>query len=152
MKTVKILVLVLALAVISLAATNAVGIDDEVRQELETAYAKIDAAIKEKDVDTLASFLSEDYEKRAGDKKMNREETIAEMKKTFEMVKKIESAKTTIDKIQQVEGNYIVDYTETGKVVLVGSDTAIEATTKGRDWWVKNDDGKWHCVAAEKLD
>ena len=154
MKVIKSLVLVLMLASVSLAAVHINKVDDEVRKELEAIYAKIDAASVAKDMETMESLLADDYEKREGDKTLNREEAIAEMKKSLESVKKIESSKTTIDKIEQVEGNYIVDYTMKGKAIVVGADgkdTVAEGTSKGRDWWVKDDDGKWHCVASEKL-
>lgn len=154
MKVIKSLVLVLMLAAINLAAAQINKADDEIRKELEAVYAKIDTASVAKDTETLESLLAEDYEKREGDKKLNRAEAIAEMKKSFESVKKIESSKTTIDKIEQVEGNYIVDYTTAGKAVIIGADgkeTVAEGTSKGRDWWVKDDDGKWHCVASETL-
>ena len=154
MKVIKSLFLVMMLAAVSLAAVHINKVDDEVRKELEAIYAKIDAASVAKDMETMESLLADDYEKREGDKTLNREEAIAEMKKSLESVKKIESSKTTIDKIEQVEGNYIVDYTMKGKAIVVGADgkdTVAEGTSKGRDWWVKDDDGKWHCVASEKL-
>lgn len=142
------------LAALSLAAVPINKADDEIRKELEAIYAKIDAASVAKDVETLESLLATDYEKREGEKTMNRAEAVAEMKKTLDSVKKIESSKTTIDKVEQVEGNYIVDYTTFGKAVIAGADgkeTVAEGTVKGRDWWVKNDEGKWHCVASESI-
>lgn len=143
----------MALAILNF--VNLASADESVRKELEAVYAKIDAAVKAKDVATLESLLADDYEKRAGGKTLNQEQTIAEMKKNFEMVKRVESVKTTINKIQQVEGNEIVDYTQTGKVTVTGADgkdQTIEVTTKGRDWWVKGDDGNWVCVASERVE
>ena len=154
MKVIKSFVLVIMLAAVSLAAVHINKADDEIRKELEVIYAKIDAASVAKDVKTFESLLADDYEKREGDKTLNRAEAIAAMKKALDSVKKIESSKTTIDKIEQVEGNYIVDYTMVGKAVVVGADgkeTSVEGTSKGRDWWVKDDDGKWHCVASESM-
>ena len=143
----------MALAILNF--VNLASADESVRKELEAVYAKIDAAVKAKDVATLESLLADDYEKRAGGKTLNQEQTVAEMKKNFEMVKRVESVKTTINKIQQVEGNEIVDYTQTGKVTVTGADgkdQTIEVTTKGRDWWVKGDDGNWVCVASERVE
>jgi hypothetical protein len=77
------------------------------------------------------------------------------MKKSLEAVKTVESVKTTIDKIKQVEGNQIVDYTQTAKVKITdenGKDQSVVITTKGRDWWVKDDDGEWICVSAERIE
>lgn len=154
MKVIKSFVLVIMLAAVSLAAVHINKADDEIRKELEAIYAKIDAASVAKDMETMESLLADDYEKREGDKTLNRAEAIAQMKKALDSVKKIESSKTTIDKIEQVEGNYIVDYTMVGKAIVVGADgkeTVAEGTSKGRDWWVKDDEGKWHCVASESM-
>jgi hypothetical protein len=145
------------LALFALAGLNFVNLataDDSVRKELEAVYAKIDAAVKAGDSKTLESLLGEDYEKRSGDKTLNRDEAVAEMKQNFKSIKKVESMKTTIDKIQHVEGNEIVDYTQSGKAVVAvnGKDQAVEVKTKGRDWWVKDDDGDWTCVASERVE
>jgi hypothetical protein len=32
-----------------------------------------------------------------------------------------------------------------------GKDQTLEVNSKGRDWWVKGDNGKWICVAGEEL-
>jgi ketosteroid isomerase-like protein len=148
----------LMLAVAGLAFSNVLittTAANDAKKELAAVYAKIDAAIKNKDVKTLASLLAEDYEKEVEGKKLNRAETIAEMKENFEAIKSIDSIKTTIDKIQHVEGNEIVDYTQTGKATVKGEggkDQTVSVTSKGRDWWVKDDDGDWMCVSSEKLD
>lgn len=156
MKTVKSAFLILTLLLTGLAYANSVTASgDDVRQELEAIYAKIDAAMKSKDLKTLESLLAEDYEKQRGDKTIERAAVVAEMKKSFESVKTIKSAKTTIDKIEQVEGNEIVDYTQVVKAVVVGADgkdAPFEDTSKGRDWWVKDDDGKWLCVNSERIE
>jgi ketosteroid isomerase-like protein len=155
MKAIKSLVLIILLGAISLASTNVITIADDIRKELEAVYAKIDEAIKDKDLKTLESLLSEDYEKQAEGKTIKRPEAIAQMKKSLEAVKTVESVKTTIDKIKQVEGNQIVDYTQTAKVKITdenGKDQSVVITTKGRDWWVKDDDGEWICVSAERIE
>lgn len=155
MNAVKSLVLILMLGVIAVASTNVVIAADDTRKELEAVYAKIDEAIENKDLKTLESLLGEDYEKQADGKTIKRAEAIAQMKKSLEAVKEIESVKTTINKIKQVEGNQIVDYTQTAKVKITdetGKVQSVEITTKGRDWWVKNDDGEWICVAAERIE
>lgn len=76
------------------------------------------------------------------------------MKQHFEMTKEFTSVKTKIDKIRHVEGNEIVDYTMAIKGTVTGEngkDATLEVNGKGRDWWVKGDDGKWICVAGEEL-
>lgn len=155
MKIISSLFLTLALVAVAFASTNAFRAVDETRDELEAMYAKIDKAAKDKDIDTLASFLSADYEMHDGDKTIKRDEALAQMKKSLDAVKSVESSKTVIDKIEQVEGNQIVDYTMTAKVIVVGEDgkeNHATITSKGRDWWVKGDDGKWLCVAAERIE
>jgi len=154
MKVAKSLFLVLTLVLTGLSYVNfASASDDDVRKELEAVYAKIDAAMKSKDLKTLESLLGEDYERQVGDKTIPRAEVVSNMKSSLEMVKQIESAKTTIDKIEQVEGNQIVDYTQTVKGVVTGpdgKDAAFNLTSKGRDWWVKDEDGQWICVGGER--
>lgn len=151
----KSLILVLMLAVFGLASINVIAAVDDTRKELEAVYAKIDKAVESKDIKTLESLLAKDYEKQVDGKTLKRAEAVAQMKKSFEAVKTVESSKTTIDKIEQVEGNQIVDYTQTSKVTITdedGKDKSITVTSKGRDWWVKDDDGKWMCVSGERVD
>ena len=155
MNTVKSLVIILMLAAVGLASANVVTITDDIRKELEAVYAKIDAAIEDKDLKTLEALLGEDYEKQVDGKTIKRAEAVAQMKKSLESVKDIGSVKTTIVKIKQVEGNQIVDYTQTAKVTITdenGKDKSVSITTKGRDWWVKDDDGEWICVSAERIE
>jgi ketosteroid isomerase-like protein len=155
MNFVKSFVLILMLAAICLASANVMTAIDDTRKELEAVYAKIDTAIENKDLKTLESLLGEDYEKQSDGKTIKRAEAVADMKKNFDAVKSIESNKTTIDKIQQVEGNQIVDYTQVSKVTVTGEDgkdKSITITSKGRDWWVKDEDGDWICVSAERVE
>ncbi|MDQ2747226.1 MAG: hypothetical protein M3T96_08210 [Acidobacteriota bacterium] len=146
--------LILALALVGFGYASRTFNTDDTRKELEAVYAKIDKAIVESDMETLESLLADDYEKTDGDKIIKRPEAVAEMKKSLESVKEVKSCKTTIDKIQQVEGNQIVDYTQVAKIVVVGSDgkdKIMDFTNHGRDWWVKGEDGEWSCVAAERI-
>lgn len=155
MYLIKSTVLIVMLVAISFASAGAVRAAGDIRKELETVYAKIDKAVENKDMKTLESLLGEDYEKHIGDKTINRAEAVAEMKKSFAVVKSVESSKTTIDKIEQVEGNQIVDYTEVSKITITGEDgkdKSITVTSKGRDWWVKEEDGDWICVSAKRIE
>jgi hypothetical protein len=154
MKFGKSLMLILVLALTGFAYTSVIRVEDDVRKALEAVYAKIDTATEEKDMKTLESLLGADYEKQSGGKTLKRAEVVAQMKKSFDSVKEIVSSKTTIDKIKQVEGNQIVDYTQTSKVVVAGEDgkdQTVEFTSKGRDWWVEDEDGDWICVSSERL-
>ena len=142
------------LAIAGLSFVNLAQADEKVRKELAAVYAKIDAAVKAKDLKTVESFLAKDYEGRSEGKTKTKAETVAEMKQHFESVKKFTSSKTKIDKIQHVEGNEIVDYTLSIKGTVAGpngKDQTLEVNSKGRDWWVKGDNGKWMCVAGEEL-
>lgn len=151
MKVVKSLALIMALAVTGLAFTAA---RDEIRRELEAVYAKIETAMKAKDIAALEALLDEGYEKTSGKETFDRAQTIARMRQNLDMTKSIDEVEMTIDKIEQVEGNYIVDYTQKvkGTLVIEGKEEAFDITSKGRDWWVKNDDGKWICVGAESIE
>lgn len=155
MNFVKSLALILMIVTVGLASTNVFTPIDDTRKELEAVYAKIDKATEDKDVKTLESLLAEDYEKEVDGKTLKRTETVARMKKSFEAVKDIESSKTKIDKIEQVEGNQIVDYTTVAKVTVTdadGTDKSMTVTSKGRDWWIKDENGNWICVSSERLD
>lgn len=149
--------LLLAFALLALAGLSFVNLaqaDEKVRKELAAVYAKIDAAVKAKDLKAISAILSDDYEGRSKDKKMTKAETVAEMKRYFGMVKKYAVSKTKIDKITHVEGNEIVDYTMAIKGTIAGpngKDQTLEVNSKGRDWWIKGDDGKWICVAGEEI-
>lgn len=148
------LVLTLLLTGLTYAGSTTAN-NDDVRKELEAVYAKIDRAIKDKDLKTLESLLAKDYERQSGEKTIERGAAVADMKKSLEMVKEVKSSKTTIDKIEQVEGNQIVDYTQVVKAVVAGADgkdQPFEDTSRGRDWWVKEEDGKWICVSSEKIE
>jgi|GEM_PF-6939688 len=150
----KILLAFALLAIAGLSFVNLAQADEKVRKELAAVYAKIDAAVKAKDLKTVESFLAEDYEGRSEGKTKTKAETVAEMKRHFGMVKKFTSSKTKIDKIRHVEGNEIVDYTMLIKGTVAGpngKDQTLEVNSKGRDWWVKGDNGKWMCVAGEEL-
>lgn len=154
MKFVNSAFLILTLVLVGLGYANATSSADDVRKELEAVYAKIDRAIVNSDMKTLESLLADDYEKIDGDKTIKRADAIAAMKASLESVKDVESCKTTINKIRQVEGNQIVDYTQIAKVTVAGAggkDETMEITTKGRDWWVADEDGEWTCVAAERV-
>lgn len=142
------------LALASLNFVNLATAQDSVRKELQAMYAKIGSAVKSKDLKTLDSLLAKDYENRVEGKTYNKEQTIAQMKQHFDGTKAFSSVKTKIDKIQHVEGNEIVDYTLVIKGTVTGKngkDQTLEVTSKGRDWWVKGDDGKWICVAGEEI-
>lgn len=147
----------LAFALFALAGLSFVNLaqaDQKVRKELAAVYAKIDAAVKAKDLKAVSAFLSDDYEGRSEGKKKTKDETVAEMKQHFGMVKKFTVSKTKIDKITHVEGNEIVDYTMAIRGTVAGpngKDQTLEVNSKGRDWWIKRDDGKWICVAGEEI-
>lgn len=150
----KILLAFALLAIAGLSFVNLAQADEKVRKELAAVYAKIDAAVKAKDLKTVESFLAKDYEGRSEGKTKTKAETVAEMKQHFGRVKQFTSSKTKIDKIQHVEGNEIVDYTMLIKGTVAGpngKNQTLEVNSKGRDWWVKGDNGKWMCVAGEEL-
>jgi hypothetical protein len=78
-------------------------------------------------------LLAEDYEKQFEGKTLKRAEAVAQMKKSLETVKEFVSVKTTVNKIKHVEGNEIVDYTQTAKVTITGEDgkdQTVEITVK----------------------
>ena len=140
------------LALASLCLSAFVSADESVKKELEAVYAKIDATIKAKDIKSLESFLTKDFEMIEDGKKLNRAETLAQWEKQFEMLSEVTTFKTTIDKIQHVEGNEVVDITQTVKGTFKGADGkthTLEAVGKSRDFWTKSEDGKWLCNTIE---
>ena len=98
MKIAKSLIVVLTLVATSLTYANVAKLTDDVRKELEAVYAKIDAAIEEKDVKTLESLLGEDYEKQVDGKTLKRDEAVAQMKKVLKQSKKSSRSKRQLTK------------------------------------------------------
>lgn len=145
-----------ACALTVFAGFNFVGLtrdEDKIRQELEAVYAKIDAALKAKDLKILDSLLSDNYEGLGEESTFTKEETLASIKRNFEMAKEITFAQTTIDGIRRVGKNEIVDYTQTVKAVIDGGDRrnhSLEIVAKGRNWWIK-EKNRWVCVAGEEI-
>lgn len=65
--------LFLCLALFALAAlsfANLATADEKTRKELEAVYAKIDAAVKAKDLKIFDNVLAKDYENRVGGKNL----------------------------------------------------------------------------------
>ena len=128
--------------------------DDPNVKELTAIYAKLDAAFKAKDLELLTSYYAKDYTAEQKGKTLKREEAVASLGEALSIVKEISSATSTIVKVEQVEGNYIVDLTQVAKGTIAGpdgKDHVLEASGKSRDWWIKTDEGKWENIHSEDL-
>ncbi len=128
--------------------------DDPNVKELTAIYAELDAAFKAKNLELLTSYYAKDYTVEQKGKTLKREEAIASLEEGLAVVKEISSATSTIIKVEQVEGNYIVDLTQVAKGTIAGpdgKDHVLEVSGKSRDWWIKTDDGKWENIHGEDL-
>lgn len=141
------------LAIGALGFSTIATADGDVKKELTAVYAKMDAAIKARDMKTVISYLGDDFEMTADGKTMKRAEAVAHMQKQMDTVKEFTMFKSTIEKIEHVEGNEIADVKQEGKftAVINGKEHTVEAVAKVREWWIKTDEGKWLCIGSEEL-
>lgn len=154
MKAARSLFIVLTLVLAGLSFINFAAADDSVKKELEAIYAKMDKAIKAKDLKTLETFYAEDFELIMDGKAHKRAEAWEVLKKQIEMMKEFSQVKTTIEKIQHVEGNEVADvkYEVKGTIILPdGKDGALDVVGKSREFWQKGEDGKWLMNTSEDL-
>lgn len=146
------LILLLAAAAISFGSVAQGGDDPD--KELKALYAKMDVAVKAKDIKALTQYLNDDFTFDIDGKTLKRAEAIGMFQKSFEQVGEISGVKTVVTKIQQVEGNYIVDSTQTLNATVTlpsGKKSQIEAVGKSRDWWIKMEDKGWKIIHSEDM-
>ena len=128
--------------------------DDPALKEIEAVYKKMDELIVKKDVKALNSYLADDYTFALNGKNLKRDEVIAQTEQNFSMVKEVTSAVSKLEKIQKVEGSYVVDvnFTLKGKVAgQDGQDHELVVVAKSRDKWTKTKDGSWKTNSGEDL-
>jgi ketosteroid isomerase-like protein len=130
--------------------------ESEVRKELEALYAKRDAALKAKDVAYITSLETDDFTRKSKDgKTVDRKQADAEMDMINTVIKEVTTFKTTLDDVKQGEnGEVTVLISDKGALILIGDgnqEHKVEGSGKGRDVWVKTDQG-WKIKSHEEVE
>jgi ketosteroid isomerase-like protein len=130
--------------------------ETDVRKELEALYAKRDAALKAKDVAYITSLETDDFTKKSKDgKTVDRKQADADMDMINTIIKEVTTFKTTVDDVKQGEnGEVTVLISDKGALIMIGEgnkEQKLEGSGKGRDVWVKTDQG-WKIKSHEELE
>lgn len=146
--------LLMMLAAMFMPVSPARADEKELRKEFEAIYAKVDEAIKNKDVKALTAMLADDFTSKEEDGKiLDREQSIAAVTQSMAAIKEVHSVATKIDSLKESNGQVAVEYTQTVKATINGPDGnthEIVATQKGRDTWVRTD-RDWMIKQGENL-
>jgi len=114
--------------------------------ELRKIYRDIDEADKKLVLELIEKYLGEDYSVETGGERLNKKQVIERLKTFYGAVKEITEAKSTIEKIELIEGRYAVqvDSITVGKFVLPDGKIAdFLFTSKTTDYWRKGKGNKW---------
>jgi ketosteroid isomerase-like protein len=135
------IVLCAALPIISLAqaAVNA-------KQELIAIYAAHDKAIAARDVKTIAAFYAPNYVAETEQGSINRYDSLKTLQDFFDTTDEISSAKTTLEKVEQIEGITVAFITRRIKGLMIfaaGKRREFEVNTRSEDHWIKTAKGVW---------
>jgi hypothetical protein len=131
--------------------------NDQVKKELEDAYAKRDKAFRDKNPDQIKSMWTPDYKQKTKEGVvLDRSQVDPETEQLLRLIKDIKILLTTVDKVTEGKANneFIADATSKGDFTLTGGDGnlhEIMASAKVRDVWVKTTDG-WKIKFHEELE
>ncbi|HEY6332737.1 MAG TPA: hypothetical protein VI756_25665 [Blastocatellia bacterium] len=131
--------------------------NDQVKKELEDAYARRDKAFRDKAFDLIKSMWTADYkEKTKEGVVLDRSQVDPETAQLLRLLKDIKILLTTVDKVTEgkEKDEFVVDATSKGDFTLAGGDGNIHevmASAKVRDIWVKTADG-WKLKFHEELE
>ena len=131
--------------------------NDDVRKELEAAYAKRDKAFKDKDGALIKSFEADDYIQKTKDGTVaDRAIVDPQTDQLLSIVKEIRILTTTVDKVTpgKEPNQYLAEVSSKGDFTIAGGDGALHqvvASAKLRDTWIKTKDG-WKIKYHEELE
>lgn len=152
----KVVVAVLAMCWMAMLHVSGPARADEKtdRHALEAIYAKVDQAIKNKDVKSIRAYMTEDFSlKRQDGKVLNRNESLDSIEQSLGQLGEIHSSTTTINDLKEVEGTAVADTTQVLKARIDGPDNKsheLVATAKSRDTWSQTEHG-WMIKRSEDL-
>jgi ketosteroid isomerase-like protein len=125
---------------------------DTNRTALADIYKTLSKALKEKDIDKITSYETEDYTSKSlsGETK-NREQTNENLKQGFSIFKKISSFDEEILEAKFENDTATVVVSEKMTATLAdpeGKEHTLNGLTKSRDLWVKKG-GQWKIKSSE---
>ncbi len=126
------------------AQTKAVNKKDAA--ELTEIYREFDKEAKKLETKTIEKYLDESYSIETGKVKLNKKQVLEGVKTFYNTVREISEAKSTIEKIEFVNGNYVLQVASRNKGKIALPDGRIVDflfTTKSTDFWKKNKELKW---------
>jgi ketosteroid isomerase-like protein len=138
-----------------LLAKGALAATDTNRTAFTDIYKKVSKALKEKDMNTIISYETEDYtSKSLSGETENRDQTNEKLKQGFSVFKKISSFDEEIVEAKFENDTATIVVSETMKATIAdpeGKDHTVNGLTKSRDIWVKKD-GKWKIKSSEMIE
>jgi uncharacterized protein (TIGR02246 family) len=118
--------------------------------QVRDAVRRYDAAVLAMDADTIAAFYLPDGEMwDAGKLARKGPGAIRTFLKSFDGQVRVESQKTTIDKLGWQGARAIVDTTYRQAARLLETNTLIDAHGRIRFTWVRDEAGRWRIARAE---
>ncbi|MEP6923698.1 MAG: hypothetical protein ABI954_04465 [Pyrinomonadaceae bacterium] len=145
MKTLLILIWLIALCALfpfdSFAQTSVNS-----QQELTAVYAAQDKAIRARDRETIAAFYAPDYIAETKQGTLKRDESLKNLQSFFDSTDEITTAKTIIERVEQVEETNIAFVTRQIKGVMVfagGKKREFEVNMRAEEHWTKTRKGAW---------
>lgn len=114
--------------------------------ELKTVYTEFDKATRELNTKAFEKYLSENYLLEAGEEILDKRQMIANLKGQFSLIKEITESVSVIEKIEIVQGSYILDVVtiSVGKIkTSSGKIKGFAITSKSTDVWQKDRRGDW---------
>jgi ketosteroid isomerase-like protein len=152
----KPVVAVLAMCLVSMLSVSGPARADEkeARHALETIYAKVDEATKNKDVKSIRAYMAEDFSlKRQDGKVLNRNQSLDSIEQSLGQLGEIHSSTTTINNLKEAEGTTVAETTQVLKATIDGPDNKsheLVATARSRDTWSQTEHG-WMIKQSEEL-
>jgi uncharacterized protein (TIGR02246 family) len=118
--------------------------------QVRDAVRRYDAAVLAMDADVIAAFYLPDGEMWDGGKLARKgPEAIRAFLKSFDGQVRVESQKTTIDRLAWQGVRAIVDTTYRQAARLLSTNTLVDAHGRIRFTWVRDPAGRWRLLRAE---
>ena len=114
--------------------------------ELKIIYTKLDKASKSSDLKTFEIYLGENFRLETVEENLNKRQMLTKLKEQFALVSEISEANSTINEINAVDGNYVLDVTFVlvGKLAMPdGKSVKFSIASKSTDIWHRDRWGNW---------
>lgn len=140
-------------AVVSTTVVSAQATKVKYEAELRAIYPKLDVALKAKDLKKLTAFYDEKYTLSSDGKTLDRAAAVDQWKSVLDFMQKVDKLQTRIEKVAIVDGNYVVDYSQSssGQVQFPGSPVLpFTYDSKVTDTWTRDKKGVWKTVSSKE--